>query len=114
MRAIFVAVALALAISPAQAWHHPVVAPVVKVVAHKAAPHASHGQRFLCVANPAGFFICAVTVAIVVHELSGPACASNTKRNRARGYDTPALWRPLCNWKDPQRVRSTKLWPQGK
>lgn len=93
-------IALALAISPAHARYHHV--PVVKAV--KGVPAHHHGQRVICIANPAGFFICAVAVGIIVHEVMGPACASNTKANRDHGYDSPTWWRPLCGWRDPNTV----------
>lgn len=72
-------------------WFH-LKPPVAKVV--PSGPSAS--QKFFCVVNPGGFFVCAVLVGIIVHELMGPACAKPGNRN---GYDTPTFWRPLCNWK---------------
>lgn len=116
-RTAILAGALAIASSTVNAGYHHVVIPVVKVVAPKAAPpiaHHGHGQRFICVANPAGFFICAVAVAIIVHEVRGPACASNSKYNVGHGYDTPTLWRPLCKFKRDPSARAAKLWPHGK
>lgn len=41
-------------------------------------------------------YIMLVTSAIIVHEVLGPACASNTKAKRKWGYDKPTFWRPYC------------------
>lgn len=61
-------------------------------------PQSHPGNWTLC-PTPAGIFICAVAVGIIVHEIMGPACA---KPGLPNGYDTPTLWRPLC--RDPSVV----------
>jgi len=88
-------------------YHH-----IVKVVtgggSKSAVASGSSSQKFLCVANPAGVFICVVAVLIVGDEIrrtiEGPACATMKPRRSWFGKvkDEPRLWRPLCNWKDPQ------------
>lgn len=63
---------------------------------------SSSGNWTLC-PTPAGLFICVVTVAIIVHEVLGPACARPGLKD---GYDEPRLWRPLCRKTKPVFVGS--------
>lgn len=119
--AIMAAVLAVVCSSSAHAGYYHVLAPVVSKSAGASGGSSgggSGGNWHLC-PTPAGIFICAVAVGIIVHEVFGPACASKSKYNVAHGYDQPTLWRPLCNWKrDPAaRVRTAapaKLWPMGK
>lgn len=82
---------LVLFTTPVQAHYMHHVKPIV--------PVDPSSQRFLCWANPAGVFICAVAIGIIVHEIMGPKCAKPGNKN---GYDTPTFWRPLCS--DPAVV----------
>lgn len=108
-KAAFVAAVLAIALSslPANAGGYGYV--VARTVMTKSAIAGGSGSGggsnwYLC-PTPAGIFICAIAVGIVVHEVLGPSCASRTKYNIAHGYDTPTFWRPLCNWKrDPKPI----------
>lgn len=96
--------ALTLPSAPAFAWHH-VVAPVVAKTG--GVPFGgTAGSKILICPTPAGIFICAIFVAGLIHEMNGPACASNSKYNVAHGYNFPRFWRPWChNDQKPIRVR---------
>jgi hypothetical protein len=54
-------------------------------------------------------FIGGTAIAIFDHERRGPACASNTKYNRAHGYNYARLWRPECNWPRTSSRRHTTV-----
>lgn len=100
--------------TPSLAGGHYVVYPIVKVVVPKAstpvahAHHHHHGGKFFCF-NPGGFIVCATAIAIIVDEVKrvvdGPACATNKMTHKSyfgMARDEPRLWRPLCNWPNPQ------------
>lgn len=96
---------VALSASPSNAWHvyAPVAAPVARTPAGPGVAGGGGG------AGPGaaiiGGFIAGVTIAIIVHEILGPACARKTKYNVAHGYDQPRFWRPLCKVKrDPKPI----------
>lgn len=76
----------------------------------KGAPwNGSGGNKFLWCPTPAGWFICAIAVAGIIHELEGPACSSDTPYNRANGYDSPAFWRPLCSQQEARPVNVVRV-----
>lgn len=98
-RTAILAGAIAIACTPAQAGYHHVIAPVVSKSVATGGGGSSSGNWHLC-PTPAGIFICAVTVGIIVHEVMGPKCA---RRGLPNGYDTPTLWRPYCR-RDPKPI----------
>lgn len=102
MKTILVSLALLLAASATLRAHFHHVIPMV-VKAPKPSPQSFGGGGAWCTGGCVwvGGFIAAVAGAIIVHEILGPACANPGNKN---GYDSPTLWRPLCNWKDPAQT----------
>ena len=89
--------------SYATGYHHIALAPIVHSGGGGAGGGAAGGGAVCAGGCPwiAGF-IGVVTVAIVIHEALGPACASRGLKN---GYDEPRLWRPMCKKPGPIAVR---------
>lgn len=79
--------ALVLALLPISgfAGYHHAALPVAKTVGQSG--HSGLGAGLV------GSFIIGVAIAIIVHEVLGPTCASKGAKN---GYDQPTFWRPLC------------------
>lgn len=114
-RTAILAAALAIVSTPSFAWK--VYVPPVRsppAVHSPSGGGSGGGWKFICTANPGGFFVCVVAAGIIVHELRGPACASKSKYNVAHGYDHPTLWRPLCRFKRDPAVKPAKFMPHGK
>lgn len=110
-RTAILAAAMAIAFSSlasATGYYPPVYVPPVRPAPPVHGGGGGGSNWHLC-PTPAGIFICAVTVAIVVHELRGPACASKSKYNVARGYDQPTFWRPLCRFKREPAVKPIRV-----
>lgn len=94
--------AIALTATPAFAWHH-VLAPVVAPITKTGGVSIGGGGGASAAGLVAGF-IGGILIVGIIHEINGPACASNTRWNIARGYNYPRFWRTICR-RDPKPIR---------
>lgn len=93
--------------------HHHIYRPPVKppVVSEPVKPGGGGAWKFTCWMNPAAIELCIIAFGIVGDKvkraIEGPDCATMKPRQSWFGMtpDTPEIWRPLCNWKDPISVR---------